>query len=200
MRKIINALFFFIFIGSVFAQQTLDYSTFTESSDKTNKKGMIALTTFAAANIIGSSVGLAVTESKTEAHYFHSMNLSWNLFDLGLGIAGILTKRISLIESSELGLKKHMGKQKTFLFNWGVDVAYMAGGLYMTERSYRSDNPAMWKGLGEGVIYNGACLFVFDGIMYGLNNRLTNKFLSGKPKLTILPNPTIPGLYVKMVF
>ena len=200
MRKIISAILGFIFIGSAFAQQSMDYNSFTAASDKTNKNGMIVLTTFAAVNVIGSGIGLGVTESKTEAHYFHSMNVAWNIFDLGLGIGGILTKRISLIESSELGLKKHMSKQKTFLFNWGIDVAYMAGGLYMTERSYRSDNPAMWKGLGEGVIYNGACLFVFDGIMYGLNNRLTNKFLSGKPKLTILPNPGMPGIYVKLVF
>jgi len=200
MRKIISAILGFIFIGSAFAQQSMDYNSFTAASDKTNKNGMIVLTTLAAANIIGSGIGLGITDSRTEAHYFHSMNVAWNIFDLGLGIGGILTKRISLVESSELGLKKHMSKQKTFLFNWGIDVAYMAGGLYMTERSYRSDNPAMWKGLGEGVIYNGACLFVFDGIMYGLNNRLTNKFLSGKPKLTILPNPGMPGLYVKMVF
>ena len=200
MKKIIAAILGFIFIGSAFAQQSMDYNSFTAASDKTNKNGMIVLTTFAAANIIGSGIGLGITDSKTEVHYFHSMNVAWNIFDLGLGIGGILTKRISLVESSELGLKKHMSKQKTFLFNWGVDLAYMAGGLYMTERSYRSDNPAIWKGLGEGVIYNGACLFVFDGIMYGLNNRLTNKFLSGKPKLTILPNPGMPGLYVKMVF
>jgi hypothetical protein len=200
MKKILTYIFFFVLCESAFAQQNMDYTSFALASDKTNKKGMMVLTTFAAVNIIGSSIGLGITQSKTESHYFHSMNVAWNVFDLGLGIGGMLTKKNSLCESSEIGLKKHLGKQKTFLFNWGVDLAYIAGGLYMTERSYRSDNPALWKGLGEGVIYNGACLFLFDGIMYGLNNRLTNKFLSGKPKLTILPNPSMPGLYVKMVF
>ena len=127
MKKIISAILGFIFIGSAFAQQSMDYSSFTTSSDKTNKKGMIALTTFAAVNVIGSGIGLGVTESKTEAHYFHSMNVAWNIFDLGLGIGGILTKRISLIESSELGLKKHMSKKRFFLIGgltlliWQVD-------------------------------------------------------------------------------
>lgn len=200
MKNFISTILCILFIGSACAQQTMDYKSFAEASDKTNKKGMIALTTFASANIIGSGIGLFVTEAKTEAHHFHSMNLAWNVFDLGLGIGGIFTKRISLIESSELGLKKHMSKQKTFLFNCGLDIAYVIGGLYMTERSHRSDDPALWNGLGKGVMYNGACLFLFDGIMYGLNNRLTNKFLSGKPQLTILPNPAMPGLYVKMVF
>lgn len=91
MKNILSTLFAILCIASAFAQQTMDYKSFAEASDKTNKKGMIALTTFASANIIGSGIGLFVTESKTEAHHFHSMNLAWNVFDLGLGIGGIFT-------------------------------------------------------------------------------------------------------------
>ena len=76
----------------------------------------------------------------------------------------------------EHSLKKQARVEKLFLVNAGLDVAYIAGGLYMKERSKNSfDNRDKLKGYGESVIVQGAALLLFDGLMYALH---TN---NGKP-------------------
>ena len=66
------------------------------------------------------------------------MNMAWNAVNLGIaGLAYWGTQRdkkktFTLTET----LKAQSGVEKSLLFNMGLDLAYMAGGLYLWERGY----------------------------------------------------------------
>ena len=62
--------------------------------------------------------------------------------------------------------------QKVLLFNTGLDLAYMATGVYLIERSKNDlENQDRWKGFGQGLILQGGFLFVFDIIQNQLHQK-----------------------------
>jgi hypothetical protein len=61
--------------------------------------------------------------------------------------------------------------EKLLLFNAGLDIGYMAAGLWMMERSKNiQKNPELWEGFGKSVILQGAFLFVFDLALFTILN------------------------------
>lgn len=60
-----------------------------------------------------------------------------------------------------------MAIEKIYLFNAGLDVAYIAGGFYLREKANSNISKYdRYKGYGKSIILQGSGLFLFDGIMY----------------------------------
>lgn len=128
---------------------------------------MIVLGSWSLANIAYSP--FAASNSTGEQKYFHEMNGYWNLINLGLSGAGIIStfkykpNEDNLAES----IKAHYALEKTLLFNAGLDLTYIAGGFYLNERSRNVDKrKEMLSGFGKSIILQGAFLFVFDLSFY----------------------------------
>lgn len=153
------------------------------------KKSMLVLGGWSAANIIVS--GFATNTHNREMRYFHQMNVLWNGINLvfaGLGYWGADKENIN--NPTLLSVLKHQSKtEKTYILNTGLDLAYIAGGLYMTERSKSRLDPAKLKGYGNAIMLQGGFLFVYDAVNYIIHNkhgkqldRLVEKLeLSGGP-------------------
>lgn len=84
---------------------------------------------------MGGAIG--TNTSNREVRYFNQMNVIWsstNLLFAGLGYWGATKENTNDLTLSKVLL--HQNKvEKTFLFNAGLDVAYVTAGLYLTERS-----------------------------------------------------------------
>ncbi len=54
--------------------------------------------------------------------------------------------------------------------NSGLDVAYIAGGLYLHEKAKSSSqNHDKYKGYGQSIMVQGGALLVFDAVMYAMH-------------------------------
>ncbi len=77
---------------------------------------------------------------------FWGMSGAWGVINAGIALAGLL------------GPEPALGDLKTILLvNGGLDVLYIAGGIYLLTRP-----EAMWRGSGVAVIVQGTFLLVFD--------------------------------------
>jgi hypothetical protein len=120
--------------------------------------------------MIGSA--FATKTTNTEMRYFHQMNVLWNGINLGFAALGYWGAGLEKIKNPTLSavLKHQGGSEKTYMLNIGLDVAYVAGGLYMTERSKSRLNPAKLKGYGNDVMVQGSFLFLFDIANYMIHH------------------------------
>ncbi len=122
---------------------------------------------YALANLAVSGIGMGQTSGETK--YIHQMNVYWNAVNLGIAGLGLLGLRKQHPESESLGeaVQKHESIKRTLLFNAGLDVAYIAGGLYLTERANSRPGQAdKLRGYGKAVMAQGAFLLAFDVVNY----------------------------------
>lgn len=168
--KYLYCFLFFIALSGTLAAQTLEGDF--DSEVRFRKTGMTVLASWAVVNIAG---GLALRANTTGTpRYFHEMNAIWNGVNLGIAAFGYFGAVRMGIPESAFGLyEEQVGLDKTLLFNAGLDLAYVAGGLWMTERAKNVDKrPDMWKGYGQAVMLQGAFLFVFDVAMVMLHDKV----------------------------
>jgi hypothetical protein len=151
-----------IFISSqyVFAQIPAD---FNKQRNDIDKKLMLTLTTWSSANIIASSIGWA-SAGNGEAKYFHQMNVMWSAINIGLALPGYFKARNS---NSQISLgntfRKQSETEQAFLFNTGLDIAYLtAGFLLKSEGKHNIPKQAQFNGFGNGLLLQGGFLFLFD--------------------------------------
>ncbi|MBC7935961.1 MAG: hypothetical protein H7Y86_11480 [Rhizobacter sp.] len=161
------------FIQQGLAQQTT-INSFNQQRQRTDKTGLKILAGYSAANIIYGSIAASQTSGSNK--YFHQMNMIWNGVTLSILSVGYLTSgkegTLSLAET----IKKQHGVEKLFLFNTGLDLAYVAGGAYLYEKSKTSNkNPERLKGYGQSVMLQGSVLLVFDAVMFILHNKQGKK-------------------------
>jgi hypothetical protein len=170
MKKICSSFVFLAFACNAFAQNP-SLLSFEKKHAAINKTGMMVLGSYAAANIAVSAV--ALKGNKNEAHYFNQMNIIWNGFNLGLAGLGYLGASRKKPGNSSLNdiLKQQHKTEKIFLFNAGLDVAYIAGGAYLKEIGNNKTDPSRLTGYGNAVMVNGGFLFLFDIVMYALHNK-----------------------------
>ncbi|MBC7694244.1 MAG: hypothetical protein H7141_02230 [Burkholderiales bacterium] len=160
------------------AQNDSVFRKFDNGKNKLNHSGMIVLTSWAGANIVGSSIGYALTNSYEEKE-FYLMNATWGVINLGIALPGLFSKAKPTPTLYEL--QKNQTKiEKLFLANALLDLAYISGGFYLKE--YGSNQPdqkkqQMYNGFGNSVIIQGAGLMIFDAAMTILNNRNRKKHL-----------------------
>ena len=151
-----------IFISTqyVFAQIPTD---FNKQRNEIDKKLMLTLTTWSSANIIASSIGWA-SAGNGEAKYFHQMNVMWSAINIGLALPGYFKARNS---NSQISLgntfRKQSETEQAFLFNTGLDIAYVTTGfLLKSEGKHNIPKQAQFNGFGNGLLLQGGFLFLFD--------------------------------------
>ena len=149
----------------VLAQDMSDVLALETTRLAHQRNAMFVLGGWAVGNI---GLGLALRDAETTAGRFHEMNAIWNVVNLGIAGAGLLT--LGGPESSALaGWGENLKFEKLLLFNAGLDVGYVLAGLYLTERARRPDADASrLRGYGRSVMLQGAFLFVFDLANYFL--------------------------------
>ena len=126
---------------------------------------MLVLGSWATSNIIG---GLAFRSNTSgTSKYFHEMNTIWNTVNMGIATLGYISAIRMVQPESVLALyNEQIGLDKTLLFNAGLDLAYIATGLYLNERSKNAtNNNERLKGYGNSIMLQGAFLFAFDVAM-----------------------------------
>jgi hypothetical protein len=155
-----------------------NHQTFYEHSLKINNTGMMVLGSWALANIAVGAYGW--NRYVGSQQYFHQMNLFWN--GVNLAIAGIalysnFTADYSGWAAEEI-LERQMKTQRLFLINAGLDVAYMGAGILLKQIAERyPKNETRLIGYGNSVILQGAFLFVFDLVLYGIQRSHRLDFL-----------------------
>lgn len=161
------------------------------------KAGMLVLGGWAVGNI---ALGAALAgQREGSAKYFHQMNAGWNAVNLGIAALGYLS--VARTDPAALDLfnsvQGHHQIQKILLLNTGLDLAYMAGGAYLIERSKHTEKrPERLKGFGQSIILQGGFLFVFDLAQYAL-------LASGNTKLQPLLSgigPSANGIGLSLTF
>ena len=138
---------------------------FNREKIKITKQGMEVLGAWGGANVIYS--GIALSTATGSGTYFHRMNMIWGGVNFTLGTLGFLfTKNKDGVGYGQ-SMKKQMALEKVYLFNAGLDVAYVVGGFYFKEKA-RNDisRHDRYKGYGNSIVMQGSALFLFDGIMY----------------------------------
>lgn len=162
----------------VFGSTAQSLEQFNKERIQTDKRLMIGLGTWATSNFIVSGIGWATVPSG-EAHYFHQMNVLWNMVNIGLAVPGYLKakKANSSLSFAETIRTQHQ-TEKIFLINSGLDIGYMAGGLLL--RSAAKTNISkqdQFNGFGNSLLMQGGFLFVFDLTAYMIHNRHSKKSL-----------------------
>lgn len=166
MKKLIIMLAFTSLSLHAFGQSEM-LTDFNQSRKQITKTGMLVLGSWAVGNMAVG--GLMMTRSSGSQFYFHQMNVFWNVVNLGL--AGFGYYNALQMNPAEVGVSSSVSEfyslQKTLLFNAGLDIAYIAGGLYLLERAKNTDNkPERLRGFGRSVILQGAFLLAFDTALF----------------------------------
>lgn len=149
--------------GLLPAQSSPSLSEFNRERLARTRNSMLVLGGWGVANLAVAAIGMGRSQGETRA--FHQMNLAWGAVNLGLAAAGWWTATHSDPGSLDLyaTVRQHHRLQKIFLFNAGLDLGYMAGGLWLRERAKTATNrPERLRGYGRSILLQGAFLFVFD--------------------------------------
>jgi hypothetical protein len=154
--------------NKVLGQGSDKLEPFNQTRIQYNKTGMLILGSWAIGNIALGGIMAGRTSGETKA--FHQMNLYWNTVNLAIAGFGYYSA-MKEVPSSEFWetIGSQQSIEKILLVNAALDVAYMAGGLYVLERGRRLQKDQL-RGFGKSVILQGAFLMVFDGIKFGFHN------------------------------
>ena len=179
--------------------QNFNTSEFNISKNRISKNGMWFLGGWGAANIIGSSVGAFTTTGEMQA--FHQMNVGWGIVNTGLAALSLAGNKNAKTDLSQIeSIKQLEATKRIFLFNASLDIAYMATGAYMIEKSKSVDDSKrsdQLSGFGKSFILQGAGLMIFDAVMYAAHTRNGNrKLYNNISGLSISPS----GFYVAINF
>jgi len=167
MKKFIIILLI-VFTTPVFSQ--VKYHEINEKRIEINTTGMKILGGWALANMtIGS---IAYFNSTGKKKYFNQMNVMWNVVNLGLATAGYFGAKADLNQQLTLAQSLHDQQkiESILLLNTGLDIGYMATGLFLNERGKNKSSHRL-KGYGQYLILQGAFLLLFDGTMYAIHHK-----------------------------
>lgn len=183
---VILVVFLALFPFQSFAQELSQLQPFNDVRIDYNKNGMLILGTWAVGNMIWGGVGASQSTGQTKA--FHQMNLYWN--SVNLVIAGFGYWQATK-ETPGIGFLETMQAQnsieKMLLFNAGLDLAYIAGGLYLKERGLRIEKD-QFVGFGNSIILQGAFLLTFDAVMYSFHAFHAKEIPTIMQNLSLGPN------------
>ncbi|HVD99263.1 MAG TPA: hypothetical protein VNB90_13730 [Cytophagaceae bacterium] len=154
-----------------FAQTQEDLNTFNKERLKIQKTGMGVLGAWAVGNIAVGVVGAETTSGSVQE--LHKMNIIWNGINLALAVPGYIGASKGKYDLPfRKTYKEQVGAEKTFLFNGGLDVAYILGGLYLVEKSKNATDLSKhnrYLGYGNSIMFQGAFLALLDITMYNIH-------------------------------
>lgn len=154
------------------AQTQDELNSYNKERLTIQKRGMAVLNIWSLGNIAVGTVGVFTTQGATQQ--FHSMNIIWNGINVALaGPAYFAAKKGNFNLSLRQSYKEQLKAEKTFLINAGLDIGYIIGGLYLTEKA--KDNTQQWRhdlnlGYGTSFMIQGGFLFLLDVTMYAIHN------------------------------
>lgn len=150
-----------------------------------HRRSMFILGGWSVANIAAGSVGWA-TASDVRARAFWEGTALWSTVNLGLAVIGLIMSRNDDPASLDVKASLDQGDtyQKLFLFNGGLDVAYLVAAGLLLEHGARTGE-ARWSGYGNALLVQGGFLLVFDLALFFLHQRVNNAILD---RLTVTPN------------
>ena len=150
-------------------------ATFDARRTQLDQRGLAVLGAWGAGNLLVSGIGASQTEGS--AHYFHQMNIGWGAVNLALAGVGYVAARHAARQpqSDRAGMvRSQLKTENLYLFNAGLDVAYLATGVYLLEKSRNptaSGSPDRWQGYGQSLLLQGGFLLLFDGFQYATHHR-----------------------------
>jgi hypothetical protein len=145
-------------------------SSFLENWNRTrvkqNQVSMVILGSWASLNIVLGTTG-ALLEQDERLKSFYLGNAIWNSVNLGLAVVGLVTA--GRTEPAKVDAKQSLDESdslaKAFLFNAGLDVAYLATSVLLWQRGTFTGEDRL-VGFGQALLLQGAFLAVFDGLMF----------------------------------
>lgn len=155
-------------------------SSFSDSiaraRNQVTRAGMLTLGGWAVANI--TSGFIIAGERSGITKYAWQMNAYWNFVNLGLAGMGYLHAIKEAHQSFSLlgNYDAQNALEKTYIFNVGLDLAYLGGGLYLRERGLNSGKVTtaqQLQGYGISIIIQGSFLLLEDATMIYLHKRNT---------------------------
>lgn len=184
MRLALLLFLFLIISFSIYAQGEFTLESFNAERLKLTKDGMYVLGGWAVGNMLISGGMLVSNQTAGSTTYFYRMNTMWNTVNIALAGSALYT--IAGANPADFDLAYTLTEQnkieKLLLVNAGLDLAYIATGLYLVERSKnRSKQSDMFKGFGQSLWLQGGFLLAFDSIMYAVLNGHGNKLIKHLP-------------------
>lgn len=149
--------------------------TFATERTRLDQRGLTVLGSWAVGNLLVS--GIATGQTEGSAHYFHQMNIGWGAVNLVLAGTGYLAARRATNQPAPDragNVRAQLRTENLYLFNAGLDVAYLATGLYLLEKSRNptaAGSPDRWRGYGQSLLLQGGFLLLFDGFQYATHHR-----------------------------
>jgi hypothetical protein len=139
-----------------------------------DQRGMLVLGGWALGNVGVSGARYFATEGREK--YFHQMNVGWGVVNLALAGSSLwATRRPPAAPTDRATLvRTQLRTENLYLFNAGLDVAYLATGLYLRERA--ASRPTVrrqqqLRGYGQSLLLQGGFLLAFDGLMFTAHHR-----------------------------
>ena len=164
--KFIVPIITFISLTSTVKSQ--DSTSIHDLFYKKQQQSLSLLSSWSVGNLFLSPIATKnIFSPGTTNEYFHQMNFSWNLFNLGIaGLGHIIVNKDSKkpwdIETLNLKKKK---AEKSIIINIGLDLAYMATGFLLKNNAQKSNaESSMNKGYGNSIILQGGYLLFYDAI------------------------------------
>ena len=185
----------FLFNISFSQQPNLNY--YNEQRQKINKNALLVIGSWAAGNIIYGSIASSQTVGSPK--YFHRMNVLWNSATLGLATFGYFAANKNKQLSYSQSIKQQSSIEKVFLANTGIDVAYVATGFYLRERSKTSlINGDKLRGYGESIIFQGSVLLLFDAMLYKIHSHHGKQLYNMIDHITLATTTDGLGIIIKL--
>ena len=173
---------FLLCIGLFFASFVFGQRSFNDSialqRNQLVKGSMLTLGAFAIANI---ATGFPIASHVNgEAKYAWRMNGYWNFVNLGLAGMGYLNALKTSHRKYDFAdnMQAQHALEKIYIFNSGLDLAYIASGLYLRERGKTAASQKsrdQLKGYGTSIIAQGGFLLLMDAVVLYCHHRNTIK-------------------------
>ena len=165
-----GTLFWLMVFTAVLRAQ--DLKTFNEERIKRDQALMLTLGSWASANAVSGAIGWTTAKSP-EMKSFHQTNVMWNAVNLGLAVPGYLKARnAKAVMSLSATLSEQQKTERIFLFNSGLDIAYITAGFLLRSMALNQQSKTdQLNGFGKGLILQGSFLFAFDLTAFALHHR-----------------------------
>lgn len=161
------------------ASPAFDLARWNQQRLATNRVAMFVLGGWAVGNLAVGAVGFGL-ERDERLRFLHLGNAAWNVVNLGLALAGLISdwNRDPASFDAKQSLEASNTQEKVLLVNAGLDVAYLAAGAFLWQRG-EATTDARLVGFGQALLIQGGFLLVFDVVLAVLNGRLTRDLMLG---------------------
>ena len=160
--KFIVPVIIFIFLTPAVKSQ--DSTSIHDLFYKKQQQSLSLLSSWSVGNLILSPIATKnLFSPSTTNEYFHQMNFSWNLLNVGIaGLGHIIVNKDSKKpwDIQTLHFKKKKA-EKSIIINMGLDLAYMVTGFIIKNNLAES---SIHKGYGNSIILQGGYLLFYDAI------------------------------------